>query len=138
MKKYAPNSPEAMARLLAMYLVTDGNMDDHELESLDALHVYPLLGISRKHFIEVLVDYCNDISDEAEADGTIHLVDKERVDALIADITDRPKRLMLCALLLDLGKSHGDITEPEMALLGHIMGRWNLTLADVETELIGR
>ena len=136
MRPYSPNSPEAMSRLLAMLIVTDGNLDQHEIEALDALHVYEVLGLSRKDFMQVLVDYCNDISDEAEQDGTIHLIDLPRVDRLLGDVTDRNRRILVCALALDLSKADGTISESEMTLLRYMMAHWNITLDDLENEFI--
>ena len=91
MKKYAPNSPEALARILAMFMITDGNMDPREIETLENLHVYELLNLSRKDFIKVLVEYCNDISDEADEDGTIHLLASERTNIILDGVTERSK-----------------------------------------------
>lgn len=125
-----------MSRLLAMLIVTDGNLDQHEIEALDALHVYEVLGLSRKDFMQVLVDYCNDISDEAEQDGTIHLIDLPRVDRLLEDVTDRNRRILVCALALDLSKADGTISESEMTLLRYMMAHWNITLDDLENEFI--
>lgn len=136
MKTYAPNSPEAISRLIAMFLITDGNMDEREIESLEKLHVYEILGLSRKQFIQTLVDYCNDISDEAERDGTIHLIDKTRVDAVLEDITDRKARILSCALALDVCKSDNTISEPEMALLRYMLEHWSISLEDIENEFV--
>ncbi|MDN0073592.1 hypothetical protein QU481_01625 [Crenobacter sp. SG2303] len=137
MKNYPPNSPEALARLLAMFMIADGNMDPREIESLDLLHVYDVLGISRKKFMQVLVDYCNDISDEADPEsGTIHLINRERIDTLLEDVTDRHKRILTCALAIDLCKSHEDISEQEMAILRYMMERWLISLDDLENEFV--
>lgn len=136
MKTYTPNSSEAISRLIAMFLITDGNMDEREIESLEKLHVYEILGLSRKQFIQTLMDYCNDISDEAEGDGTIHLIDKARVDAVLEDITERKARILSCALALDVCKSDNTISEPEMALLRYMMEHWGITLKDIENEFV--
>ena len=136
MKAYAPDSPEAISRLLAMFMITDGNMDPREIESLENLHVFEILGLSRKKFIEILVDYCNDLTDEAERDGTIHLLDKSRLDALLEDITDRKARILSCALALDMCKSHDSISEPEITLLRYMMDHWQITLEDIENEFV--
>lgn len=135
MKTYTPNSAEAISRLIAMLLVTDG-MDEGEIESLEKLHVYEILGIDRKQFIQILMDYCNDISDEAEGDGTIHLIDKERVDAVLEDITDRKQRILCCALALDICKADHAISTPEMALLRYMLEHWGISIEDIENEFI--
>jgi len=135
MKKYAPNSPEAIARILAMFMITDGNMDPREIETLESLHVYELAGLTRKDFISVLMEYCDDISDEAEEDGTIHLLSTERINAILDAVNDRNKRILCCALALDICKADKEISDSEMLLLRHMMGHWHITLDDLQTEL---
>ncbi|AUH51145.1 hypothetical protein CXB49_10140 [Chromobacterium sp. ATCC 53434] len=134
MRHYPPNSPEAMARLLAMFMITDGNMDPRELELLEKLHVYHLINLPRKQFSQVFRDLCNDISDEAGDDGSIRLLDRERIDNLLAEVTDRRKRILTCVLAMDISKSDGTISDSEMALLSHMMKSWGVTLDDLARE----
>lgn len=138
MKEYRPNSPEAMARLLSMFILSDGDAQDSELVRLDQLNLLDAIGISSKRFLEVFKEYCDDISDEADENGTIHLIDTARVDALLEDITERSKRILVCALALDLCKADAGIGEVEMALLRHMMQRWNLSLDAIEAEFVRR
>jgi len=139
MRSYAPNTPQAMARFIAMFIITDGRMDPEELESLEKFMVYELLGLGRKQFMQVLTEYCDDISDEAdEADGTIHLIDPARLETLIDDITDPEKRILTCALAMDIAKSMGDISEPDITLLRYIMSKWDITLDDIAAHFAPR
>ncbi len=133
MKRYKQNSPEAMARILAMLMVADGSMDDRELELLDKLNIYGILEIDRKKFIEVLHAYCNDLSDSADADGTVHLVDRVRIDGLLDCVDEPKKRLLLCAMALDMSKADAEFSELEMAIFTHMLDRWHLTLEDIQT-----
>jgi hypothetical protein len=132
MKKYAANSPESMARLLIVMMMSDGNLDPREIDSLEKLHIYEALDISRTHFIEVLHTYCNDLSDEADEDGRIRLIDRTRIDHLLDDVTDPQKQLLVATAALDLAKADKSITENELAVFAHMMDRWHLTLADIE------
>ncbi|GGY20499.1 hypothetical protein [Paludibacterium paludis] len=135
MRTYQRNSPEAIARILAMFMITDGNMDERELDALEKLHTYDLIGLDRRRFTQILTDYCDDISDEAdEADGTIRLIDKARVDTLLEDITDQGKRILTCAIAIDLSKSDGEISDPEIALLRYMMQKWHISLEDIEAR----
>ncbi|MDQ5886840.1 MAG: hypothetical protein RL210_140 [Pseudomonadota bacterium] len=133
MKQYKQNSPEAMARILAMLMVADGSMDDRELELLDKLNIYGILEIDRKKFIDVLHAYCNDLSDSADADGTVHLVDRARIDELLDCVDEPKKRLLLCAMALDMSKADAEFSELEMAIFTHMLDRWHLTLEDIQT-----
>ena len=134
MRNYSPNSPEAIARLLAIFMIADGNMDPRELELLEKLHVYHLINLPRKQFAQVLRDVCDDISDEASDDGSIKLLERERIDNLLSDVTDRRKRILTCVLAMDISKSDGTISDSEMALLSHMMKSWGISLEDLERE----
>lgn len=132
MKKYPFNSPQAMARLLVMQMIGDGNFDPAEIDELEHLNVYDVLGISRKDFIVVLQAYCNDLSDEADAEGNIHLIDKDRINDLLDTVDDQKKRLLVAALALDIAKANHDFSEAEMAVFAHMLHRWRLTLDDLQ------
>jgi uncharacterized tellurite resistance protein B-like protein len=132
MKRYAANSPEAMARLLVMLMMSDGNMDPREIDSLEKLHIYEAIDISRTRFIEVLHTYCNDLSDEADEDGQIHLIDHSRIDAMLDDVNDPQKQLLIATLALDVVKADKAISESELAIYAHMLERWRLTLNDIE------
>ncbi len=136
MRPYPSNSPQAIARLLAMFMITDGNMDPRELDLLENVNVYDLIGLPRKQFAQVLADYCDDISDEAEQDGTIHLLDTDRIEFMLSEVTDRNKRILTCVLAMDISKSDGTISDPEIVLLRHMMKEWNISLEDLERQFV--
>ncbi|WP_432720227.1 hypothetical protein R0382_002722 [Jeongeupia wiesaeckerbachi] len=135
MKKYANNSPEAMARLLVLQMMCDGNFDPEELDQLEHLRVYEVLGISRKRFIEVVHDYCNDLSDEADEAGTIKLIDRERIEDLLDTIDDPKKRILVAALALDIAKADDDFSAVELAVFRHMLQRWHLSLEHLQAAL---
>lgn len=137
MKRYAPNSDEAIARLLAMFIITDGHVDPKEIESLEHFGIYEALHMTSKAFAQVLVDYCNDVSADANPeDGAIYLLKQERVDGMLDEVTDRSKRVLTCAIALNLCKSDGVINKQEMTLLRHMMKYWQITLDDLEKEFL--
>jgi hypothetical protein len=133
MKKYPYNSPQAMARILIMQMIGDGNFDPSEIDELEHLNVYDVLDISRKDFILVLQSYCNDLSDEADEEGRIRLIDRQRVDDLLETVDDPKKRAIVAAVALDVAKSDHDFTDIEMAVFAHMLRRWNLTLEDLQS-----
>jgi uncharacterized tellurite resistance protein B-like protein len=132
MKKYTYNSPQAMARILIMQMIGDGNFDPSELDELEHLNVYEILGINRKDFIAVLQAYCNDLSDEADDEGRIRLIDKARINDLLETVDDPKKRLIVAALALDIAKADHDFSEVEMAVFAHMLHRWRLKLDDLQ------
>ncbi|XZG68724.1 hypothetical protein ACTSKR_08650 [Chitinibacteraceae bacterium HSL-7] len=133
MKKYAANSPEAMARVLVLQMIADGSFDPAEIEELEHLHIYEAIGITRKGFIQVLQEFCNDLSDDADDDGQIHLLDPDRIEIVFDAITEPRKRLLVAALALDLAKSDDEFSEPELLLFRKLMAHWHLQLEDLQS-----
>ncbi len=134
MHRYPLNSPEAMGHVIAMLLMSTHQMDELELETIHTLGVLPAIGLSTEQFYAIVHQYCSDLSDDADADGNIHLIDRERINQLLDDITDREKRLLICGVALDLSKADLHIDRIEMVLLTHILHYWNLTLDDIEAH----
>ncbi|WP_432732471.1 hypothetical protein R0381_003345 [Jeongeupia wiesaeckerbachi] len=124
-----------MARLLVLQMMCDGNFDPEELDQLEHLRVYEVLGISRKRFIEVVHDYCNDLSDEADEAGTIKLIDRERIEDLLDTIDDPKKRILVAALALDIAKADDDFSAVELAVFRHMLQRWHLSLEHLQAAL---
>jgi hypothetical protein len=131
MQLYAPNSPQAMSRIIAMMIVADANIDDREIMMLDQLDAFALLDISRKDFMAVARDYCGDLVRNAEAHGTTPLIDPQRTDYVIDCVTDRTRRLIVAQLLLAVVSADHDHNEGELVLFAHILDRWDLTRDEI-------
>ena len=131
MKSYTPNSPEAMARVIAMMIVTDAHVDSRELAVLDNLKAYDAMGISREDFMRVARDYCSQLVEEAEDSGDVPLVDPSRTDAVIDCVEVKQKRLIVAKLLLAVLNADLEHDKFELILFEHVLDRWNLTREDV-------
>lgn len=132
MKKYLDNSPEAMARVLIMQMIANANTSVEELDRLEQLDAYRILGIDRKHFIQVLDEYCNDISDEADdGDGHTSLITAERVNDALDCITEPKKQLLVAALSLDIFRADHELSEVEIVIFKHLLQHWHLSLDDL-------
>jgi predicted polyphosphate/ATP-dependent NAD kinase len=131
LKIYPPNSPEAMARILAMMIVTDAHIDDREIAILDRLDAYAILGLSRNEFMRVAQDYCTQLVQEAEEHGETPILDADRADAVI-DCVDVPsRRIVVARLLLAVLAADQQQRESELVLYGHILDRWNISRDEV-------
>ncbi len=131
MKRYIPNSPEAMARVVAMMIVTDAHVDTRELAVLDNLKAYEALGMTREDFMRVSRDYCSQLVEEAEDRGDVPLVDPSRADAVIEFVEVKQKRLIVAKLLLAVLNADLEHDEFELILFEHVLDRWNLTRDEV-------
>ncbi len=134
MNNYASNSPEAISRVLAMMMITDAKLDERELEVLDELNIYELVGISRDGFAQVVQEYCEDLLQSSNPQERVRLVDKDRIDRIIDCVDDRHKRIYTCGMLLNVANADGQISDSEMAVFTYILERWGLSLEELEAE----
>jgi len=135
MKDYERNSPQAVSRILAMMMITDAKLDDREVEVLDELRVFDIVGITRAGFSEVVKDYCAELMETGGASGKIRLVDKARIDRIIDLVDDPQKRVNTCGMILNIANADGTLHDSELAVFGYILERWGMTLESLEREL---
>lgn len=135
MKTYPNNSPEAVSRILAMMMITDAKLDDRELEIMDRLRIFDIVGISRDGFSQVVQDYCAELLSSDARNGRIRLVDKARIDAVVALVDDPRMRVETCRMLLNIANADGRIDDAELAVFRYILERWGLTLDSLEREI---
>jgi uncharacterized tellurite resistance protein B-like protein len=135
MKSYPTNSPEAVSRIVAMMMITDSSLDDRELEVMDELSIYDIIGISRSGFSQVVQDYCTELMSAGGEDGKIRLVDKDRINAVVDLVDDHEKRVQTCGMILNIASADGRLHDTELAVFKYILDRWGLTLESLEREL---
>jgi Tellurite resistance protein TerB len=135
MKHYPKNSPEAVARVVAMMMIADSRLDDRELGIMDELRIYDIIGISRNRFSQVMQDYCSDLVSTGDANGHIRLVDENRINEIVDLLDDHDTRVRTCSMMLNIAKADGKLHATEVAVFRHILDRWGFTLDSLEREL---
>jgi hypothetical protein len=95
MRSYPTNSPEALARLIAMAILADGRLDNREVDWINHNDTAALLGVDRDTLIQVLLDCCRDVITEAEQER-VFLLEDHRLARLADDLTDRACRRWPC------------------------------------------
>jgi uncharacterized tellurite resistance protein B-like protein len=135
MKAYAKNSPEAVARILAMIMITDARLDDREIDILDQLRIFDILGLSRGAFSRVVQDYCVELMDACGEDGKIRLLDQERINEIVDLVEDPQQRITTCGMILNIANADGRLDDTELAVFRHILDRWGMTLESLDRDL---
>lgn len=135
MKRYVRNSPESIARVVAMMMVTDGKLDSREIEILDELHVYEILGMSQAQFMEVVHEYCSDLLASSSRSGHVKLIDQKRIDEIIDCVDNPPARILACSMILNVAHADKHFADTELAVFRHVLERWNLTLEELHEQL---
>lgn len=130
MRSYPINSPQALARLIAMAILADGRLDNREVDWLKKHDTAALVGVDRDVLIQVLLDCCRDVITEAEQER-VFLLEDHRLARLADDVTDKALQRVAVSAMLIIAKADGSITEGEQALLRFLMERWGIVLEDL-------
>jgi hypothetical protein len=105
-------------------------------KALSNKNIYDLLDLTALEFMQVLRDYLHDLSNKLNTpDARVSMLEPEQVNAILAEVTERPSRIALLATALSLCKGDHALNPAELALFQHIMGLWQLDLTDLEIEV---
>ena len=130
---YAENSTEAMLRAITLFIVSDGDLADSELETVDRLGVLDTLGVDRERFAQVFDAYCDDLIAHAGTARYVGLADPDWVDAVLAPVTDPDRRRYIAAALLLIARSDGHFADAELAVYRRMLERWGLDFEELTT-----
>lgn len=129
MRHYPSNSPEAMARIIALALLADGAIDLSELESMKHLDITKDLGLNDRQFDKVIHDFCDDMMAFAHRAPAGQLeLDQKSIDALLGEIRDPELQNRLLSAMLHIVNAEGKLLASELAVVSRAMTRWGLEL----------
>lgn len=131
MKTYSKDSPQALARVLAMTMIADAKLDDRELEIMDRLRLYDVLGLTKAEFSRVVKEYCDEVVAAGSPQGKVDLMDRARIDAIADHVQDPARRMDVAQMMLNIVTADGTLHQTELALLRYILTRWNLSFDEI-------
>lgn len=139
MRRYAPNSPQSAARLLALALLADGGIDASELRSLEHHRVFQRLGLTVDQFDATTREFCEDLlsASRHSLSGQLDL-DPELIDALLAEVSDPTLRKKLLRAMLDIVHADGHLAGGEAVLMSRALHKWDLDLFEVADTSLPR
>lgn len=127
MRRYAPNSPQAAARIVALTVIADGDVGTAELALLDELAVHQKLGLER-HALHAVIDaFCEDLlSNRQLAWADACPVDEYTLAELMGEIDDPALRRTVLALCVKLAEADDLVAEGESVVLMAAVAHWGL------------
>ena len=127
MRPYPRNSPQAAARIVALTLLADGQLQRAELRSLEALRCHDRLGLSREQLDAVLHDLCTDLLDDARSarDDDCRIT-PALIELLLADVDERALQRRVLALCAGVARADGQLHEAESIVLGLAIEQWGI------------
>lgn len=127
MRPYPTNSPQAAARLVALTLLADGQLNRTELGAIDRLGVHAKLGLDRAEMRTVIHQVCEDLLDEAHLAWTDSCrVTPRSLQMLMNEVDDPALRSTVLALCVELAHADGRVADGEVALLTAAVEHWGL------------
>jgi uncharacterized tellurite resistance protein B-like protein len=125
MRSYPRNSPKAAARILALVLVSDGNVCRSEFEALNQLDGMRHLGLDPQKLPGIVQTFCEDLLMEGfDGRSILSHVGDGLMASVLAEV-DEPK-LRKQVLYLAESVAHADkhLSEGETAMIQAIRGIW--------------
>ncbi|WP_052190951.1 TerB family tellurite resistance protein [Chitinibacter sp. ZOR0017] len=125
MRRYAVNSHEAVCRLLALSLLSDGGLDPAELAAVRESRLLAQLGISEPLLQQVLQDLCDDLLQYLPGQAVGHLeLDTPLLDRLLAEVDDPALQVKLLRAMLGVVDADGWLADGEAVLISRAMACW--------------
>lgn len=135
MRNYPPNSPEAMARIIVLCMLADSDLDPSELDDVHLQQIVDSTGLNHHQLMLVLKHYLEDIAADESGHERINLLQPERVNRLLDDVTGHGERLRTLATALSVCKADHALNPPELAVFRHIMQHWQMDITDLAAEV---
>lgn len=135
MPKSHADTPLAMARVLAMVMAADAQIDDREVQILDELQAFRRLGVSRPEFLRIAQGFSAGLGHHRGEHSYLRMSDIELVDQLLDEVRSPQSRLLVARLAAGVITADGRVSELERMVYDHMLCRWGLD-ASVVTRAI--
>ena len=122
MRSYSINSPQAAGRLLAITLISDGNMAPSELTAMYQSRILQHVGLDKLEFQLVLEDLCNDLLTTTR-DGVVQL-EPDVIDQILLEIAHPDLRCKLLQAMWQIAEADGWLANGEAVLLNQANITW--------------
>lgn len=130
MRQYPKNSPQAAARIVALTLISDGQLKRAEMAILEHSDAHADLGLHRGVFREVVQGLCADLLDQAQRQGEVDcLIDKALIERLLTDVDDAAMRRTVLRLAIAVVHADGQVHDGESIILLAMIEQWGIDLA---------
>lgn len=131
----AVDSPEALARAVALVMVIDTELDPAEVDLLDSLDAFGRMGIGRARFMHVARDFCAGLRERMGDSDWLSLADVGLVDECLRGVRAHDKRLLVARLAAGVIAADGRVRDIERMVYRHMLLRWGLSQRDVSAAI---
>lgn len=134
MRNYPTDSPQAAARIIALTVVADREIDQAELDLLERLHVDTQLGLDQSTLHGVLDTFCEDLLSSGQLKWSDACpVDEATLTQLMAEIVSPVLRKLLLRLCIEIAEADAHVAQGEAVVLNAAVEHWGLQRYMLET-----
>jgi hypothetical protein len=127
MRTYPTDSPEAAARIVALFSLADGHLSPQELAALERGAAEAELGLAPGGFGRVVVDLCEDLMSCSPGNWrAAQALAPEDLRAIVAEVASPELRRKVLRHSLDAVAADRQVVDAESALLGALAAGWDL------------
>lgn len=127
MRHYAPDSPAAAGRVIALALMADGAIDPSETLALAHANVLEHVGLSERGFEEVVREVCEDLSQSGalshQGDMTL---DNATLRGVMRDITHPSLQRRILHAVVEIACADDRVADGERRLLMYAAASWKM------------
>ncbi len=124
-RRYARNSPQAAAHIVALALISNGEVKPSEVAVLEAMRVHEQLGLTRQEWHGVVHELCIDLLGSA-AHGTDCRIDGRMIEQMLADIDDVALQRLVLRLCTAVVNADGKVDDGESIVVLAAIDHWGL------------
>jgi hypothetical protein len=129
MRPYPKDSPQAAARIVALTLISDGQLKKAELAILESCNAHEMLGLGRDELRGVVHELCTDLLENAAEQGaTDCLVHDGLIGDLLSEIDSPQLRSTVFGLCLRVVHADGLVHDGESIVLLAALEQWGMDL----------
>jgi uncharacterized tellurite resistance protein B-like protein len=122
MRSYPTNSSLAAGRILALTIITDGNVAPDEVEAMYRSRILQYVNLDELEFRQVLHELCNDL--HATTTHGIAKLESGMIDQLLQEIEDENLRRKLLQAMWKIADADDWLSDGEAALLSRACISW--------------
>ncbi|WP_182120071.1 TerB family tellurite resistance protein [Acidovorax sp. FHTAMBA] len=125
MRNYPHNSPEAAARIVALVLISDGNVCRSEIDTLRDMEVEQELGIAPGAFARVVRDLCEDLLMGAHSNRSMTAyLDENMLTSMMSAISAKPLQHKVLRLAAAAAQADRHLAEAEARVMASASRQW--------------
>jgi uncharacterized tellurite resistance protein B-like protein len=124
MRSYPVDSPEAAGRLLALTIVSDGNLAPSEVAAMHQSRILEHVALDEHQFQQLLQDLCHDMLATSACNGVVN-IKPELIDRLLGEIARPDLRRKMFEAMWKIADADGWLADAEAVLLSRASTLWS-------------